>query len=156
GANIRIIDAIFSRKETVSLMKAADSYVSLHRSEGFGLTMAEAMSAGKPVIATAFSGNMEFMTPANSYLVKYSLTEIDREYGPYREGFWADPDLDHAAELMRHVFANRKEARQIGRRGRADILKDFNEQRVGALMRDRLVRLATLRKIAPPLEIAGG
>jgi glycosyltransferase involved in cell wall biosynthesis/2-polyprenyl-3-methyl-5-hydroxy-6-metoxy-1,4-benzoquinol methylase len=150
GANVRIINAVYSRKEMISLMKAADCYVSLHRSEGFGLTMAEAMSLGKPVIATAFSGNMEFMTPANSYLVKYSLTKIEQEYGPYREGFWADPDPDHAAELMQHVFRNRKEARRVGRRGRADILKDFNEHAVGALMRDRLHRLAGMGKIASP------
>jgi hypothetical protein len=106
------------------------------------------MSFEKPVIATAFSGNMEFMNPANSYLVKYTLTEIDKDHGPYRGGVWANPDVDHAAELMRHVFKNRAEAREIGRRARHDILQLLNEQRTGALMRDRLLRLVELGKIS--------
>jgi glycosyltransferase involved in cell wall biosynthesis len=99
-SRVRIIDGVLSREQTVALMKAADCYVSLHRSEGFGLTMAEAMSLAKPVIATAYSGNMEYMTPGNSFLVKYTLTGIDGEYGPYKTGVWAEPDLEHAAELM--------------------------------------------------------
>ena len=83
--NIRIIDGVISRKEVASLMRVADCYVSLHRSEGFGLTLAEAMSFEKPVIATGFSGNMEFMNPANSYLVKYQLADINKDYGPDRK-----------------------------------------------------------------------
>jgi 2-polyprenyl-3-methyl-5-hydroxy-6-metoxy-1,4-benzoquinol methylase/glycosyltransferase involved in cell wall biosynthesis len=150
GANIRIIDALLSRKEVTSLLKTADCYVSLHRSEGFGLTMAEAMSFEKPVIATGFSGNMEFMNSANSHPVKYKLTEIDRDYGPYRGGFWAEPDLDHAAELMRHVFKDRAAARELGRNARRDILKTLSEERTGIRMRDRLNTLAELGKIAAP------
>jgi hypothetical protein len=94
---------------------------------------------------------MEYMNPANSYLVKYKLTEIEMNHGPYREGMWAEPDLDHAAELMRHVFKNRKEAREIGHRGRLDILKALSEERVGGLMRDRLLRLAELGRVALPI-----
>jgi hypothetical protein len=150
GANIRIIDALFSRKEMTSLMKTADCYVSLHRSEGFGLTMAEAMSFEKPVIATGFSGNMEFMNSANSHLVKFKLTEIDRDYGPYRGGFWAEPDLDHAAELMRRVFKDRAAARDLGRNARLDILKTLSEARTGTRMHDRLLTLVELGRIAAP------
>jgi 2-polyprenyl-3-methyl-5-hydroxy-6-metoxy-1,4-benzoquinol methylase/glycosyltransferase involved in cell wall biosynthesis len=150
-ANIKIIDAVLSRNETTSLMKVADCYVSLHRSEGFGLTMAEAMILEKPVIATPFSGNMEFMTPSNSYFVKYRRIAIDKDYGPYRGGYWADPDLDHAAELMEHVFKNREEAVQVGKRARRDILQLFNEKRIGTLMRDRLIRIAEMGKIAAPI-----
>jgi hypothetical protein len=133
-------------------MAAADCYVSLHRSEGFGLTMAEAMSLEKPVIATAFSGNMEFMSPSNSYLVKYKLINIDRSYGPYEEGLWADPDVDHAAELMRDVFKNRPVARDTGRRARADVMRLLGHKRLGTLMRNRLLRIAELGKIAAPEE----
>jgi len=115
GHNIRIINKVLESEEIKTLFAAADCYVSLHRSEGFGLTMAEAMALGKPVIATAYSGNMDFMTPSNSYLVKYSLTEIDRDYGPYKKGMvWAEPDIDDAARLMRYVYENQDEARCVG------------------------------------------
>ena len=65
-----------------ALLKAAcDCYVSLHRAEGFGLTLAEAMAHGKPVIATGYSGNLTFMNDGNSYLVPYKLTELEEEGG---------------------------------------------------------------------------
>ncbi len=63
--------------------------------------MAEAMALGKPVVATGYSGTMDFMTPENSYPVRYQLVELERDYGPYRRGtYWAEPDLDHAAETL--------------------------------------------------------
>ena len=65
-------------------MHTCDCYVSLHRAEGFGLTIAEAMLCRKPVIATAYSGNMDFMTPANSYLVKHRLVELAHDDPPYQ------------------------------------------------------------------------
>jgi hypothetical protein len=152
GANIKIIDTILSRHEMTSLMRAADCYVSLHRSEGFGLTLAEAMSLEKPVIATGFSGNMDFMHPGNSYLVNYSLAHIDEDYGPYRGGTWAEPDLGHAAELMKYVFRNRAAARKVGIQAREDVLGTLGEARIGALMRDRLLRVAAHGRIAAPLQ----
>jgi 2-polyprenyl-3-methyl-5-hydroxy-6-metoxy-1,4-benzoquinol methylase/glycosyltransferase involved in cell wall biosynthesis len=150
GANITIVDTVFSREEMNSLMSAADCYVSLHRSEGFGLTMAEAMSLGKPVIATAFSGNMEYMTPANSYLVRYKLVEIDKPCGPYREGTWAEPDLEHAAELMRFVVKNRSAAKEVSRHARADILSRLSPRATGTVMCNRLLRIAGLGRISAP------
>jgi glycosyltransferase involved in cell wall biosynthesis len=117
-----LISRSMNRSELSMLFAACDGYVSLHRSEGFGLTMAEAMALGKPVVATAYSGNMDFMTAANSYPVRYQLIELDRDHGPYRRGtHWADPDLDHAAELMQQVFEQRDDARQKGRTAAADI-----------------------------------
>jgi len=150
GINVKIIDSVLSRDELNSLMNAADCYVSLHRSEGFGLTLMEAMSLAKPVIATGYSGNMDFMTPVNSYPVNYKLINIDKPYGPYTEGEWADPDLDHAAELMRTVFKNRNEAKQIGRRAQADVLRNWSPVASGTVMRRRLFRLAGLRRIPAP------
>src|SRR5206468_76075 len=136
--------------EVNSLMNVADCYVSLHRSEGFGLTIVEAMSLGKPVIATGYSGNMDFMTPANSYPVKYKLIPIDKPYGPYTGGEWADPDLDHAAELMDRAYKNRSEAKEIGRRAQAHVLRNLSPVASGALMRQRLLRLAGLGRIPAP------
>src|SRR5260370_39078521 len=134
-------------------MRLSDCYVSLHRSEGFGLTLAEAMSLEKPVIATAYSGNMDFMNPANSYLVKYKLVEIGEGCHPYRDSVWADPDIDHASELMRRVFKNRAEAREVGRAARRSVLESLRPQSIGALMRERILRVAGLGKIDAPSGI---
>lgn len=138
----RLIARYMDRQELSGLFRACDAYVSLHRSEGFGLTIAEAMALGKPVIATAYSGNMEFMTPSNSYLVGYRLTIIDGDYGPYRcGGEWADPDLDHAAELMRLVFADRAGAAAKGAQAAADMRRGFGNAAVGRRIIARLERI---------------
>src|SRR5436305_7216483 len=73
-----VIDEILPRDEANGLLAACDCYVSLHRSEGLGLTLAEAMLLGKPVIATNYSGNLDFMTPATSRLVDYRLVPLKR------------------------------------------------------------------------------
>jgi glycosyltransferase involved in cell wall biosynthesis len=148
GAHVAIIDTVLSREETTALMQMADCYVSLHRSESFGLTLAEAMILEKPVIATGFSGNLEFMNLSNSYLVKYKLTEIDKDCGPFRGGV-CEPDLNHAAELMLHVFNDRPAAVKIAQNARRHILEMFSEQRIGSMMRDRLLRISELGKIGP-------
>ena len=97
-------------------MAACDCYVSLHRAEGFGLTMAEAMAIGKPVIATGYSGNVDFMNAENSYLVDYEIGRVGPECEIYPpEGEWAEPSVEHAAELMRHVYENPQEARGSAR-----------------------------------------
>jgi glycosyltransferase involved in cell wall biosynthesis len=147
-ANIRIIDRVMSRDEINALIKLCDCYVSLHRSEGFGLPLAEAMSLERPVIATSYSGNMEFMTPANSFLVKYDLRELDQDYGPYRKGcVWADPDLDHAAEWMRFVYEHRDQAAAVGRRARQDIVQAHRPECVAPLIKKRLHRIAEVESI---------
>ena len=67
-------------------MSSCDAYVSLHRSEGIGLTIAEAMGLGKPVIATGWSGNTDFMDVSNAFPVGYRLVEIEENVGPYHGG----------------------------------------------------------------------
>ncbi len=82
-------------------MASADAYVSLHRSEGFGLTLAESMLLGKPVVATGYSGNMDFMTADNSYLVDYQIVPITDKISTYERGMcWAEPSIEHAAKQM--------------------------------------------------------
>ena len=109
--------------ERDALVAACDCYVSLHRSEGYGLTMAEAMALAKPVIATSYSGNLAFMTPDTSYLVPYTPVSVENGAGPYPPGMeWAEPDIGEAARLMIHVFENQAEARSCRaprRHGRA-------------------------------------
>jgi glycosyltransferase involved in cell wall biosynthesis len=143
GANISVVDAVISRAEVNALYRLCDCYVSLHRSEGFGLTIVEAMAAGKPVIATAYSGNMDFMTPHNSFPVRYNLTEIERDHGPYRKGWhWAEPDLDHAVELMRHTYESRDDSAAIGERARKDVLGQLHPGVIGEKMKRRLTEIA--------------
>jgi glycosyltransferase involved in cell wall biosynthesis len=155
--NVQIMDTVVSRDEVHALYHLCDCYVSLHRSEGFGFTPAEAMSAGKPVIATGYGGNVDFMTPDNSYIVKHKLIEIDRDHGPYRRGWiWADPDLDHAAQLMRRVYENREEARAIGRKAREDVRRLLRPRVVGDLIRRRLLRIAWLLGITVPDQWPSG
>jgi hypothetical protein len=117
------------------------------------------MSMAKPVIATGYSGNLDFMTPANSFPVRYRLVELQQDYQPfhYKKGcVWADPDLDHAAELMRFVYENRKSAEQVGRKARQDVLQSLHPRAVGRLIKERLSRLAALGKVAALPSAADG
>ena len=94
------------------MIATCDCYVSLHRSEGLGLTMAEAMYFGKPVIATGYSGNLDFMTDDNSYLVDYTMGTIGERGGALPpDARWAEPSGEHAAEQMLAVFENRRRRR---------------------------------------------
>jgi glycosyltransferase involved in cell wall biosynthesis len=139
AANVRIIDAAVPRAQIEDLIAACDCYVSLHRSEGFGVTIAEAMGFGKPVIATGYAGNMEFTRPENSLLVRYDLVTLDRDFGPYRRGTsWAEPDLDHAVCLMRNVVTEPDAGRALGERARVDVSRMLDPLVIGARMRERL------------------
>jgi glycosyltransferase involved in cell wall biosynthesis len=145
-----LIDAHLPRQRMTDLLAACDVFVSLHRAEGFGLHIAEAMALGRPVIATGYSGNMDYMTPANSYPAACALraiTEADHAHQPYLAGLyppggtWAEPDLDHAAALMRSVYADRTSARRIGAQAALDMARDYSPLAAGLRMRARLERL---------------
>jgi len=154
GANIRIFDGVLSRDDKHELMMAADCYVSLHRSEGFGLTMAEAMQCGKPVIATGYSGNVDFMTPETSFLVPYRLITLDRDHGPYKMGYrWAQPDLDYAADVMRHVAEHRDLSAAIGLKAREHVWNVLHPATIAKSVLRRLRELG-LRQSAESFPIA--
>lgn len=143
--SIQHIDGYLSKSEINALLDNCDCYISLHRSEGFGLTMAEAMFYGKPVIATAYSSNTEFMNIGNSFLVKYKLKEIPSDFGPYKRGnIWAEPDIEHAATLMRAVFENYEEAQQIGANAADEIKALLSPKTIGSQMRNRLEYISHL------------
>jgi glycosyltransferase involved in cell wall biosynthesis len=127
-------------------MNASDCYVSLHRSEGFGLTMAEAMLLDKPVIATDYSGNLEFMTKDNSYLCPYKLVSVGSGNHPYTEGIWADPDIDQAALLMRQVFFNQEMAQNIAAKGKSFVEKNLSFEAAGADIAERLKKIPPEKK----------
>ena len=125
------------------LMAACDGYVSLHRSEGIGLTIADAMALGKPVIATDWSGNTEFMDVSNSFPVSYDLVELEENVGPYTAGAsWAEPSVEHAAELMRFVVDHPGEASARGQRASVSMCRDYSEARIAELVERRLAVIA--------------
>jgi glycosyltransferase involved in cell wall biosynthesis len=147
--DIHVIDRSLSAQELNGLMAACDCYVSLHRAEGFGLTLAEAMAIGKPVIATGYSGNVDFMDDENSYLVDFEIGRVGPECEIYPpEGEWAEPSVEHAAELMRHVSAKPHEAARKGERASADVARLLSPEATGSRMRERLEDLAGLARPA--------
>jgi glycosyltransferase involved in cell wall biosynthesis len=136
---VRVIDDTFRHGDVEALIRCADCVVSLHRSEGFGLVMAEAMLLGKPVIATGYSGNLDFTTPSTAFLVSYSLQRVGPENPPYPEHcFWANPCIDDAANQMRIVYENEFLRAQRAGTGRTLIEAKFSCAAVGAAMGERL------------------
>ncbi len=137
---IEVRDGFLTRDEVFGLESLADCYVSLHRSEGYGLGLAESMSLGKPVIGTAYSGNMEFMDAENSCLVGYRLVAVGAGEYPFAEGqVWADPDVDQAAFHMRRLVGDPAYAAALGQRARARMQQDFSFASVG----ERIARQLT-------------
>ncbi len=150
--DVHLLDGYVSAEEKNALMATCDCYVSLHRSEGFGLTMAEAMSYGRPVIATAYSGNLEFMNEDNSYLVPYGPIRISHDSGYPSETEWAEPDGSVAAHLMRRVYERQEEANARGARGREDILSSRTVERTGEFISRRLSEVRERWSSAGPRE----
>jgi len=146
---IEVRDGFLSRDEMFGLQNAVDCYVSLHRSEGFGLGMAESMYLGKPVIATAYSGNLDFMDRENSLLVDYKMVPLHNGDYPYWQGQqWADADVAHAARLMRQVFDDREFAQRIGAAAAASIRRTNSKAVCGAAVAERLGEVDERRSVA--------
>jgi glycosyltransferase involved in cell wall biosynthesis len=139
SVNAILINRVMSRRESYGLLENCDAYVSLHRSEGYGLTMAEAMNFGKPVIATGYSGNLDFTTESNSKLIPYQLVQLERTYPPYPKGaFWAEPSLEAAAEAMEWMIAQPDDRDALARHGQAEVRRVLSLEAYGQRMRRRL------------------
>lgn len=139
-----VIDRTMDRVELTQLMATCDAYVSLHRSEGFGRIIAEAMLLGLPTVVTNFSGNVDFCTPQTSFLVdgpRVALTPSD--YIFYEDQYWCDPDVDQARQQMRRVFEHRDEARAVAQAARHNIQAHYSVEAVAAAYRSRLRELRT-------------
>ena len=142
GVNIVFIDQHISAQEMNALMALADCYVSLHRSEGLGLGMAQAMYLGKPVIGTNYSGNLEFMNSGNSLLVDHEMTVLNEDSGPYERGTrWAEPNIEHAANLMRWVYEHRAESTALGAQAAADVRQTLDPRKTVAQIIERVRKL---------------
>jgi glycosyltransferase involved in cell wall biosynthesis len=130
--------------ELAGLFHASDCYVSPHRTEGFGLTVAEAMALGMPVIATDYAATVDFVTEEVGFPLRYRLVEIDRDHGPYAKGaIWAEPSREHLRELLRSVIANPREAAARGKRARERMLEDYSAAAVGRRMAARLAAISS-------------
>ena len=143
GLRVHIIDAVLSPDEMAALTGCCDAYASLHRSEGLGLTIAEAMIAGLPAIATRYSGNLDFMDDDNALLVDCDVVELERDHGPYRTGMrWADPSIEDAARHMRRLYDDPAFAARLGQGARADLERRMNLEETGRAVRARLREIA--------------
>lgn len=137
--NVVIRDGYVTSDDYFSMLDACDCYVSLHRSEGFGLTVAEAMALGKPVITTDYSATREFANVSNSYPVAARIVPIGNGAAPYPpKSHWAEPDVAAAADQMRRVFEGRDAAAAVGERARNDIAALHSPSARGPLLRDLL------------------
>lgn len=137
--DIEIIDEYRSRSEVARMMADSDCYVSLHRSEGLGLTIAEAMALGKPVIATNYSGNTDFMTEDVSIAIPWTRVEVgDGAEGYPPDATWAEPDRSSAVRAMRHLASNPEDGRVLGERARKHVLTNFAPDVVGEQMAARI------------------
>lgn len=150
--SIRLIEGHLMKEHVNALIYNCDCYISLHRAEGFGLTMAEAMFYGKPVIATGYSSNIEFMNIGNSFLVKYDLITTTEDQGPYKKGnIWANPDIAHASSLMHYVFHNYEQAQHVGLRAAYEIRSILSPSRIGQKIKSRLEYLFSKKLNSKPL-----
>ncbi|WP_374434445.1 glycosyltransferase [Inhella sp.] len=142
---VQLIEGYLDRPSLNGLIESVDCFVSLHRSEGFGLVLAEAMARGKVVLATAWSGNMDFMTAENSLPVRYELVPLHQDEGPYRRGErWAEPDLDDAAAKLRLVAEDSARRQRLGAQARVDCERQLAPAVVGRRMQERLQVLLNL------------
>lgn len=142
STNIKIIEDDFSRNDLNHIIDGCDSYVSLHHSEGFGLTLAEAMYFGKPTIATNYSGNTEFMNQNNSFLVDFTrayIEETDHHFS--EETIWANPSFEDSVAKMRYVFDNPEKAKQKGLIAAKEIKSNLSYKAIGGIMKNRILEI---------------
>ena len=139
---IRVINEPYSGEQLRGLLRSADCYVSLHRAEGLGLAMAESMYLGKPVIATAYSGNMEFMNADNAVLIPYRLIPVlSGQYPHAKHQHWAEPDIEEAARAMQMIVANPEWRVALGQQARTTMLQNYSLVRVAHAINSRLTAI---------------
>jgi glycosyltransferase involved in cell wall biosynthesis len=140
---VKVIAAPLDTLGVKSLINACDCFVSLHRSEGFGRGLGEAMALGKLVMGTGWSGNVDFMTPANALFVNYELAKLAPDDYPHWQGqSWAEPKLEHAFDLLRPVLNDPARGRAIAERGQSEVLRSHGNRAVGLRILVRLQRIA--------------
>jgi glycosyltransferase involved in cell wall biosynthesis len=139
GPRAQAIWGDLSDNEIKNLIRVCDVFVSLHRAEGFGRGMAEAMAMGRPAIATGYSGNLDFMTPETGLLVDYELVPVPPGAYPHGEGqVWAEASPAHAARLIEGLLDDPAGTRALGARAQRHIRTHFSTRAVGLRYVERL------------------
>lgn len=163
GDRVVVIDKLLSDSEIKNLVRISDSFLSLHRAEGFGFGLISAMFLGKPVIATGYSGNCDFMSEDNSCLVRYQLTPVPPGAYPFWEDqVWAEPDVGHAVQYMERLVRDRDYGRALGAAARRSVRQGFSYRASGLRLRRRLEALGSLPfagRVADnldPLDVSAG
>lgn len=139
--NVILIDQNLTDYEVYSLINACDAYVSLHRGEGLGLGMMEAMYLGKPVIATNYGGNTDFTKPDTALLVDYKMVtpqEIDLDAYKYVEK-WPEPNVETAAKHMRHLYKNKTASQELGKKAKCFIEENFNSDKFNKVIKEEII-----------------
>jgi glycosyltransferase involved in cell wall biosynthesis len=130
--DVVVVDRLLSKADQMALVGHADVLLSLHRAEGFGLHLVEAMWLGTPTIATRYSGNLAFMDDDCSLLVDARMVPVERGEGFFPpEASWADPDLDQAATHLRRLLADPDLARRLAAEGRARMERQPSFEQTG-------------------------
>ena len=155
-SRIIIITKRMGRNDVLGMNLACDAFISLHRSEGFGRCVAEAMAYGKPVIVTNYSGTCDFANERTACLVDFKLVPVPKDKYPFAHGqVWAEPDIKHAARLMVLLATDAAYRNKIARAGQRYILDNFNETVIGARYATRLEKITTSR-LAKQLSLPMG
>ncbi len=128
GPNVEFVDAVWDRAQVLSFIASADAFLSLHRAEGFGLTLAEAMMLGTPVVATGWSGNLAFMDADSACLVPSRLVPIEDPQGIYRGQVWAEPDVGAAAQYLRRLRDDRAFANSLAERAKRQVIRTLSPE----------------------------
>jgi glycosyltransferase involved in cell wall biosynthesis len=144
--HVAVIDTFLTRQQTWDLQSCCDMLVSLHRAEGFGLAPAEMMYLGKPVVATGWSANTDFMNHENSMPVDFVLKPLAETLGAYPAGpVWAEADIGHAADCIGRLLDDADLRERIGQRAARDIRRQLDPEAVGKLVASRLNAIAHWR-----------
>lgn len=137
--NIEIIPGYLGNDAIHALYEQADAYISLHRAEGFGLTISDAMSRGIPVITTGYSGNMEFCEASDTTLVAYELRSVGHERLRYRrDDIWAEPDMADTVRAFKEMVQDYPRKLRLAANARERIARRFSIEQIGSLMRERI------------------
>ncbi len=138
-----IIDKTLNNNEMKNLLRCCDCFTSLHRSEGFGLGLSEAMSLGKPTIATRYSGNVDFMNDSNSCLVDYKLEPVGEDCYPHWQGqYWAEANVDQAFRYMLKLLSDRDKRKKIANNAKIQVRKQLSYASIGQMYEKRILEIS--------------
>ena len=137
--NVYFLTGEYEKIEVNSMLRDVDAYVSLHRSEGFGLTLAESMMLGTPTISTNWSGNVEFQNEDTACMVDYKLVDVGKNIPLFPEGSkWAEASANHAAEYMKKLYSDKEFYNRIKENGLKSINEQLSKESVGKIVNKRI------------------